>query len=175
MQDTLMIGFHGPAGSGKDTMANGLQLWLGTRNSEIRAFASPLKRMMAAANWPEPANRDLKEAYIEGFDFSWRQAAQTLGTEWGRALDSDLWVKLATQNPCKEFTIFSDVRFDNEAKYIADYGGIVIDLQGRSASGVRAHVSEQGVKPQYITMTHNNSGPLEQSLETLFAKLEVML
>lgn len=144
----MLIGITGPAGAGKDTAADYLVANYGYIK---RSFAGPLKRMMAAAGWPEPANREDKEKSIPGFSFSWREAAQKLGTEYGRGLDSDVWVKIMQREifdtPSIQF-VLPDVRFENEARMIRDSGGILLFMQGRKVElGEQAeHVSEQGVR-----------------------------
>mgnify|MGYP003475731213 FL=1 len=112
----MIIGITGVAGSGKDTAADYLVSKYGFTKV---SFAAILKNMLSVAGLPEPSNRDDKEKIVEGFNFTWREAAQTLGTEWGRSLDENIWVKLtmASLEEGKNY-VFSDVRFDNEAKAI---------------------------------------------------------
>ena len=155
----ILIGMAGPAGSGKDSAAKMLIDIAG--GGKIISFASPLKAAMAAMGMPEPDDREAKEKNIPGFDFSWRKAAQTLGTEWGRGLQADLWIKLALKHRALEgLTVISDVRFVDEAVAIAMFGGVVIGLQGRSASmlgDTGKHASEAGVPDNYIHYKINNS------------------
>ena len=138
----MIIGISGKAGSGKDTVADYLVQSYGFTKV---SFASTLKNMLSAAGFPEPSNRDDKEKLIDGFDFSWRHAAQTLGTEWGRVcLDDDIWVKLTMRNlePHRNY-VFSDVRFPNEADAIRNIGHI-IHLSGRMVDlgNASQHTSE---------------------------------
>jgi hypothetical protein len=126
-----IIGLAGPAGSGKDTVAEMIQRMYGYKRT---AFAHTLKNMLAIAGMPEP-EREFKEALLPGLPFSWRQAAQTLGTEWGRSLDPDLWVKLTMMNMEKHpgNYVISDVRFENETAAIREKGGTVVHIHGRRA------------------------------------------
>ena len=146
MQRFAVIGFTGKAGSGKDTAA----AYLKSKGFTQLAFASGLKNMLAAVGMPEPLDRDEKERVIEGFDFTWREAAQKLGTEWGRKLDKDIWVKILRkqmETQCGLFVI-SDVRFENEANMIRKCGGLVVHISGREVDlGANAgHTSEAGVE-----------------------------
>lgn len=138
-----IVGFTGPAGSGKDTAAD----YLMSKGFVKISFASTLKAMLATAGLPEPASRDDKEKIIEGFPFSWREAAQTLGTEWGRSLDPDIWLKLTLKGlePDGKYVV-SDVRFENEAKVVRE-NGLLIHLVGRKVDmgDLEAHASEAGV------------------------------
>lgn len=137
------LGIAGPAGSGKDTSGEYLERMFGY--SRV-AFATKLKAMLAAAgiHQPEDKNGPTK------FGFSYRKAIQTLGTEWGRALDHDLWVKLvaADMEYCyDDRVVFTDVRFDNEAEWIRRSGGRIIHLSGRAynLADNATHASEAGV------------------------------
>lgn len=169
-----LIGVTGPAGAGKDTVADYL-----VRNHGFTkmAFADPLKQMLTAAGLPEPANREDKEKPAPGFGFTWREAAQKLG-DWGRALDPDFWVKIAQRRIVgmehnsqdgrgRPLTgvVLSDVRFKNEAAMIHSAGGRVIHLGGRSADlGANAgHVSEAGLDLNHFVDPYiHNVGTLEQ-------------
>ncbi len=147
----MIIGLAGPAGSGKDTVADYLVAQHGFTKL---SFAGPLKAMLKAGGFPEPADRALKEAIIDGFDFSWREAAQKLGTEFGRGLDPDIWVKVverglvARDHDNTGRWVISDVRFENEGTMIRKRGGAVWHLMNRKANlgSASAHASEKGVQ-----------------------------
>lgn len=147
----MIVGIAGPAGSGKDTVADYLVQHHGFTKI---SWAGPLKAGLAAMGFPEPANRDQKEQPIEGFDFSWREAAQRLGTEFGRFLDPDIWVKLVgkqlLEDPSRNWVI-SDVRFENEAALIRAQGGRILRLEGRAADlgGAGGHASEKPLVLQH--------------------------
>ena len=166
----MIIGFCGKAGSGKDTAA----AWF-VKNAGFRqaSFAAGLKNMLSVAGLPEPANRDDKEKLVEGFNFTWREAAQTLGTEWGRNLDTDIWVKLTMNGLDKDIDyVFSDVRFDNEAGAIRDAGGLVIELRGRKVDlgNNSGHPSEHGISTDFLSWIVDNNGSmsyLEQQLNLI--------
>ena len=146
MHNKMIIGVTGPAGSGKDTVGD----WF-VKNYGFKryAMASALKAGMAAMGFPEPADRDMKEQPIPGFDFTWREAAQKLGTEWGRSLDPNIWVKVAKAQigNLGDSVVITDIRFENEAAMIRRMGGTLLFLGGRSTDlGFnRNHESEQGV------------------------------
>lgn len=154
----LLVGVTGKAGAGKDTVADLLEY-------PRDAFASTLKAMMAAAGLPEPASREEKEAIIPGLGFSWRVAAQRLGTEWGRGLNENLWVLLllrrvrASGHP---IVCISDVRFENEAALIRS-NGVLCHVRGRDTTVVgdaAAHASEAGVDPGPGDYVIHNDGSL---------------
>lgn len=156
-----IVGLTGPAGAGKDTVAEMIQRIYGFKRI---AFAHTLKNMLAIAGMPEP-ERELKEALLPGLPFSWRRAAQTLGTEWGRSLDPDLWVKLTMlhmqRNPGNY--VISDVRFENETAAIRQLGGTIVHIHGRKTDlvgGTAKHASEAQVKQEASDLLLPNDGDL---------------
>lgn len=144
----ILIGTAGPAGSGKDTVADYL---VKCHGFEKMAFAGPLKAMLAVVGLPEPEDRAMKEQLIPGFEFTWRKAAQELGTSWGRGLEETIWLKLAKlhlDRRCQQGAgriVFTDLRFENEAAMLRDLGAQVWHIIGRQADlGASAgHVSEK--------------------------------
>lgn len=164
----MLIGLAGKAGSGKDTAGTYLRTQYGFQSY---AFAQPLKIGLAAMGFAEP-KRDEKELPIPGFDFSWRQAAQKLGTEWGRELDPDIWLKLAEYKMrTVPWLAITDVRFENEAASIRKHGGHIFHLTGREyemQSDTQQHPSEAGIafNPATDYMINNQT-----TLDNLYARL----
>lgn len=172
LESKMILGIAGPAGSGKDTAG----AWLAEHYGFKRyAMASALKAGMAAMGFPEPADRALKEQPVPGFDFTWREAAQKLGTEWGRGLDSDLWVKVAEKQirESKDSVVITDIRFENEAAMIRRMGGTVVHLLGRKADlgENQQHASEAGISISwhydYVIANRGNLEDLYEQLERL--------
>ena len=169
-----LIGITGKAGSGKDTVAD----YLVTEHGYTKiSFAAILKNMLRVAGLPEPANRDDKEKIVDGFEFSWRDAAQKLGTEWGRSLDTNIWVKLTMQSldPFKKYVI-SDVRFDNEAEAVRK-SGCLIHLTGREIDmgALSNHPSEAGVEwhpGDHVTSNSNSKVALYAKVESILLGLK---
>lgn len=171
----MLLGISGAAGSGKDTVGD----WFAKRcGFQKVAIASNLKAGLAAMGLPEPESRELKEANVPGFGFSWRHAAQALGTEWGRNLDEDLWLKLAELR-IKHLqalgtpTVVTDIRFENEATMIRRLGGCIVHIQGRKVElgNLGGHASEQGVVvARGDTILHNDG-----SIQELESKLEGLI
>lgn len=174
-----IVGITGKAGAGKDTIADYL---VQTHGFTKLSFAEPLKAMLAAAGMPEPTSREDKERPVAGFDFTWREAAQRLGTEFGRGLDPDIWVKLVEQRLRRALLepggsrrfVLSDVRFENEAAMIRRLGGTMLFVHGRAADlGANAgHASEAGIEI-YPTRDRliDNSGTLRFTEEQVRSAL----
>ena len=142
-----IVAFTGPAGVGKDTAAD----YLSAQGFQRIAFAQGLKDMLAAIGWPEPERREYKEFPDPRFlNVSYRRAAQTLGTEWGRGLHPDFWLMVATNRilAMPDDVVVTDCRFENEAAMVRDLGGLVIHLSGRGVElgAAAAHASEGGVR-----------------------------
>jgi hypothetical protein len=134
-----LIGLHGPAGCGKDTVA---EILCAAQEFRSVSFAEPLIDMLVAGfRVPKSyfTDRNLKEIPIpELCGKSPRQLMQTLGTEWGRNyVDCDVWVKIADRkieylrklaaagNAYIEGIVATDVRFQNEYDYIRNHGGTI--------------------------------------------------
>lgn len=152
--DTRVLGFTGFAGAGKTTAAKILAAHVpGTR---IMSFAEPLRAvckqvfpLVAAEYFDDPA---LKNALIPGYEtegLTGRKILQHIGTEGFRALDQDVWIRLADYRIFEaalegaKLIVFDDVRFENEAALISKYGPVVlVDRPGLTAG---AHASERGI------------------------------
>lgn len=132
----IVIGLHGPIGSGKDTLARGLRQAVSDRRVLSFKFARALYAMaqqIDPAFYPEMLH-DAKEAPLLGRPElgTRRNFLEKLGTEFGRNLiDPDFWVKtleadIAFAEPV--VAVVTDVRFPNEAAWIRK-NGILVHLQ----------------------------------------------
>ena len=171
-----LLGFAGPAGSGKDTCGR----FFIERGWYKDSFAAPMYDGLEAMGFGRPDTQEEKEQPIEGLPsyITWRHAAQTLGTEWGRQqLCSDLWVLLAKKRFVEEAfswhrIVFTDVRFENEAAMIREMGGIVCHIRGRGlGTGNDNHKSEQRLERKEVDWIIYNDGGLSQLEKALIALL----
>lgn len=81
----------------------------------------------------------------EGEPMTNREFLQYFGTEVGRNIDKNLWVKalMYSYGRCeKENWIIPDVRFPNEAEAVREAGGIIWKVE-REGSGAGNHISEK--------------------------------
>lgn len=146
-----IIGLCGPAGAGKDTVRAILESDHGFTGL---AFADPIRSMVGALLRQIDAEqymleRDLKEEHIPGLNVSYRELAQTLGTEWGReTLGSYFWVRIAQQRieqlqrQGARRIVISDVRFSNEVQMVRELGGRIWRITRPGIPPVRQHPSE---------------------------------
>lgn len=100
-------------------------------------------------------------ASVEGFQvyMSPRKAYQIFGTEFGRiCINDNIWVDVAP----KEYTIWSDVRFQNEAEAVFDNKGWNIRIEGRNTTTDHTgHSSEAGFEEELVDVFIGNSGSKE--------------
>lgn len=165
----MIVGLCGRAGVGKSTAAHALV----ERGFEHRPFARPLKAMLetllleAGASWGETIDamgrdKELPCRFLAGV--TPRRAMQTLGTEWGRALDPEFWTKqwAAGLTPGAD-AVADDVRFPNEADAIRRLGGIVVRIDGiarrPAPAAMAAHASETGQFAADMIVVNDGSPP----------------
>lgn len=152
-----LIGLTGPAGSGKDTVADYLR---DRHGFAVMSFAHPVYLGVSAAFGipiEQLKDRHFKEQPIWWIGKSPRQLLQLFGTEFGREMVAkDIWLRVAKRTldevcylrdkdsaPCR--VVISDVRFDNEAEWVRNLGGVIWHIHRPGVQPVAAHVSEAGV------------------------------
>jgi len=158
-----LIGLSGLARSGKDTTGRFLSELIGC---PTYALASPIKQACNELfGWDSRhSDGELKEVADPFWGVSPRYAYQTLGTEWGRNLiRDDIWLKRAEMMLDKHGSlIVTDVRFENEAKWIRDMGGKLIHVKREGIESVLKHASENGVAIQPEDVVLYNNWSIEQ-------------
>lgn len=170
----ILIGLHGLAGSGKDSVGHYLE---DVYQFERAALAKPIKDAACVLFDLTPEHfedRGLKETVIPWLGKSPRQIAQLLGTEFGRRyLGSDIWIKVAKQRLDawrSEFLeqtfhslcgfVVTDIRYDDEAEWIRSEGGAVWHIHRPGLAPVSSHSSENGISLTHGDMMIENSGTL---------------
>lgn len=158
----MIFGISGYAGTGKDSFA----IVLGKVLEEVSpvppvflSLAWGIKRFccdVLGASGEQMYGPSEKRAEIDPLTgLPWRTILQTLGTEWGRHLHPDIWIRLADRIiaqhtfPERHF-IIPDVRFKNEFEWIKrhPHGGITIRVWRQEIDrtvlpgGVMNHCSE---------------------------------
>lgn len=166
-----LIGFHGLAGSGKDTCTKRL---VQRHGFERMAFADPVKqnleilnpylsdgtRLMQALNMLGGWDR-VKEHRI--YKSEVRRLMQVYATEVTRGTFGDMvWVDLASKLIKPGPIAFSDVREDHEARWIKDRGGVIVHVVVPDLEPVNEHVSEAGISPELVDFTLVNSGTITE-------------
>lgn len=170
-----LIGLTGYARSGKDTVAQLIVDAVGG-GTEVTSFAQPMKSFCA-----EVFGFDFDQLYgdkrdtpdprwtrPDGTPLTPRYALQTLGTEWGRNCDPDIWVKAGLRraaNSPSDVVVFTDVRFLNEAKAIRKAGGELWRVRRGDQPQPHAHSSEAEIWSEAMgllaTQEISNNGTLD--------------
>lgn len=172
-----VIGLIGKSGAGKDTAASALVTDLRFENLK---FAGPLKEMLRAllryqrvppAEIERMLEGDLKETpspHLGGK--TPRVAMATLGTEWGRnQISPSLWIEaVRARVTMGARVVFTDCRFENEARVIRSMGGVLIRIVRPSLAKTSAHRSEteQDKIRADVTMINDTAAP-EQFAEIM--------
>jgi len=163
----MIIGLAGGKGCGKSSVARIMQRKFGY---EILSFATPIKEMLKAMGLRDAELNDpvLKEIKLDEYGKSPREIMQLLGSEFGRVMIADdIWVtalKRKIQPGTK--VVIDDVRFENEARFIRDGGGAVVEVRRtRLDENADTHVSEAGISKDLIDGIINNISCYETDLE----------
>ncbi len=167
------------AGSGKDTVAD----YLVAKHGFVKvAFAGALKRAARdlCGFTEEQVNGSLeqKEAKDPRWGFSPRWFMQRFGTEVGRAIDSNFWVRVLDMEfrrygAASKYAfraesdhiygvVISDLRFPNELAAVREWGGLDVEVwRPEAAARKDAHASETSLDGVKFSWRLENTGSLE--------------
>jgi hypothetical protein len=152
-------------------------------NNVLSSYCNARDLWLSSIGHGTPEGRTAVDAWLWGclnhLPLTPRFTLQTLGTEFGRAMEEGLWIRvmaervktLTTTEP-NSIVVITDLRFVNEATWLREQGGSVVRIlrpfvTGETANraGVENHQSEQEQKgyDMVALMTHtiNNDGTLE--------------
>lgn len=163
----MLIGLAGYARTGKDTVGR----YLCEEHDFIRvAFADALRDLALGVDpiigaYADDTPMRLGEVVsVHGWEAAkdgWpeiRRLLQRLGTEGGRAvLGDDVWVNAAMAQ-VNGRTVFTDVRFPNEAEAIMNAGGQVWEIVRPGVGPVSDHPSETALDGFPFSLTILNNG-----------------
>jgi hypothetical protein len=149
-----IIGIHGRAGSGKDTIANHLKTYY-PRDFRSVAFADAIREGMKASFGLTDAHfeRPLKnEPAKELCGKTPRDVMKPYGTEMGREqIGQDVWINRVVDRVEALLgagfnVLVTDVRFENEAQWVRANGGVVWHIDRKEGVETHNHKSEAGIK-----------------------------
>jgi hypothetical protein len=145
-----IIGLAGRKQVGKSTAAEALE----GLDFELCSFAYTLKLMarilMGNCGLSEKQKQHAerhKEDILPLIGVSYRYLLQTLGTDWGREkINENLWILAAAHDASVwNQVVFDDVRFECEAAWIREQGGLIVHIERPSLAADDAHASEAGI------------------------------
>lgn len=187
---TFLIGIHGKAHTGKDTVAKHL---IEKYNLLRYGPSVPVKNTTAAMfdiprEWLD--DEKMKEHYVEFWGMTVRQMAQKVGKESSRdVFGNDIWMRHVEKklidikhNPysIKELNVFqpkryngivlADIRYESEVKWIKNNGGDVIFVRRDNTSpinGYEGHDGEKGLPDDLADILLYNNGTIEELYKSL--------
>ena len=177
----LLLALTGEAGSGKDTMAKSLQNKI--ENVTCLAIAEPCKKMLAALLDVEVSkmeDREFKEAPHEILSgMTPRKAMQSLGTGWGRELNSeDFWVNMTVEKISQlkkrapnSIIVVTDVRYDSEARALKKIGARIVRVirsNNPDKTTSSDHSSEHGISDILVDEVFLNSATTKTQAQENF-------
>lgn len=173
---SILLGLTGPAGCGKDTIADRL---FGCHGFLPMAFAQPLRFAAVEAfgiDYHDFVDRDKKDIPHPYWGLTPRQILQRLGTEAMRGVfGEDFWIKrwLLTYAEVGGVSnvVLTDVRFENEAATLRERGGRIVHVSRPGLENVEgAHASARGVAFVEGDLTLDNG----RDLKHLYAEVDAM-
>ena len=125
----MLIGIHGKSHSGKTSLSR----WLGSSQGfKERSFSNPIRQLCQMHFDGEGRGRSRIERFLERPQFfarptrEWeRNVLRIIGSAY-RAVDEDYWLRQCHEPSGN--TVYDDVRYPNEARWVRDRGGILIRL-----------------------------------------------
>jgi len=167
----MIIGLTGKKHSGKTTAAHSIcgEKPYGNLLFCPVSFAFTLKFMITILlnelGYPGNETEDYhanKSKVIDSLGVDTRYLMQTLGSEWGRTLiHPDIWLKTSESMLSRirvPNQVFDDVRFENEAEFIRQRGGLIIHIERPGLTSEDPHESENGIafKPGDEKLVNDN-------------------
>jgi len=150
----MIIGIAGKMGAGKDTLANILvDLY---PQLVVHKFAQPIRNEMRRRFGLNSEDLEFRKNTMRVEGKLIREHMQTIGDKY-RAIDENFFVH-AMDSTRSHYMVISDVRFDNEAKWIASEGGIIVLVERDNPNALLTdHISENGLDDYYIDYKIDNN------------------
>lgn len=182
----MIIGLHGKARSGKDTVAdiiveltkdNGVSRWI------KKAFADKMK-LCCAIITDTPIKhwymQSMKSQNVKNWNIEYRQFMQLFGTEaCRRNIVDDIWVRalLDNYNSCFSW-IITDIRFKNELNEVKNRNSILIKIE-RELSDRLIHQSETDLDDyydwDYIIQNDSTKEDLIEKVKSILIKENILI
>lgn len=178
MTNSILIGLHGKARTGKDTLAN----YLIKKHNLLRYGPSVRVKDTTAVMFDFPRwyldDDTMKEMYDDFWGMTYREMAQKVGKESSRdVFGDDIWMRHVEQlmltlkkgkdaniSGAHNGIILADIRYANEAVWVKNHGGTVFFIVRDNApkiSGVEGHAGEAGLPLDLADCIIYNDGTIE--------------
>jgi len=178
MSDRILIGLHGKARTGKDTLAN----YLIKKHQLLRYGPSVRVKDTTAVMFDFPRwyldDDTMKETYDDFWGMTYREMAQKVGKESSRdVFGDDIWMRHVERLLINiehgidmdivghvKGIILADIRYTNEAVWVKNHGGTVFFIVRDNApaiSGVEGHAGEAGLPLDLADSIIYNDGTIE--------------
>ena len=162
----MIIGLSGYAQAGKDETA---KILVEKHGFKRLAFADPIREAILGLN---PKVDSITTVGDLVGDYGWdvakqnpevRRLLQVMGAEVGlKQFGADFWVVVAlSQIGTSTDVVFTDVRFPNEAKALADMNGAIVRVIRPNTNAVNDHESEVAMDRYDFDATILNNGTLD--------------
>ena len=128
MTDQIVIGIGGKKTAGKDFTANIIKEFFESKDEKVQliAFADTLRDVTKTLGIDVDgiyASGQKDSLILPGWNMTLRELLQYLGTDCLRLKNENVWVDSAHSKigPDANVVIFTDVRFENEIKYVESF------------------------------------------------------
>jgi hypothetical protein len=104
-----------------------------------------------------------------------RKFLQYIGTDWGRAIDENIWINVLLEKgnkSTKDYIFVSDIRFENEFEALKQDGWICVKIVKKTKL-VDSHISENNLdtiedyKWDYIVTNNSNINNFYNKIKTI--------
>jgi hypothetical protein len=153
----MIVGMIGYAGSGKDTAAEALI----SQGFERRAFADTIKTIARDIGWD-----GIKDDYG-------RRLLQNLGASCRHHIDESVWVEAALRGSDDRDIVITDVRYVNEAEFIAAAGGVLVRIERPGVGPANDHISESELESWSVDIILFNGGSPADLHSSLLTELNL--
>ena len=174
----MIVGLHGFAQSGKDTIGQELVEKYGF---ERLSFADIIREAIYTLNpvvSHSPVSGTFRvQSLVDVYGWEWckkhypevRRLLQVMGTEVGRDLIYPaIWIDGVRNKMRNGHYVITDVRFENEAEMIRSHReGLLVKIIRDGVGPVNTHSSDSGLPDSMFDLIINNDGSLEEFLQSV--------
>ena len=177
----LLIGLHGVAEDEKGNRIGSARVgkdeigeYLEHKGFNRQAFSQPLYKTLEHVYSINPYTLNNLTAQVKEhhklavWDKTIRELLQSCGDMY-RAIDKDFFIKHMKLRIGDGNTVITDVRFNNEARFIREQGGVIVHVHRKTYEGkVAEHTSEKGIKVEDSDLHLYNYGTIKELYDNIY-------